>query len=81
MSAYAEWLARSDALPKLFVNAEPGTILIGAQREFARGWPNQEEITVEGLHFIQEDSPAEIGQAVAGFVQKARMSLRATLRG
>jgi len=70
VSAYAEWLARSDALPKLFVNAEPGTILIGAQREFARGWPNQEEITVEGLHFIQEDSPAEIGQAVASFIQK-----------
>jgi len=70
VSAYADWLAQSDSLPKLFVNADPGSVLIGAQREFARGWPNQEEITVKGLHFIQEDSPAEIGQAVAGFVQK-----------
>ena len=70
VSAYADWLAQSDSLPKLFVNAEPGTILIGAQRQFARTWPNQEETTVKGLHFIQEDSPEEIGQAVAGFVQK-----------
>jgi len=70
VGAYADWLAQSDSPPKLFINAEPGTILIGAQREFARGWPNQEEITVKGLHFIQEDSPEEIGQAVAGFVRK-----------
>lgn len=70
VSAYADWLGRTDSLPKLFINAEPGTILIGAQRELARSWPNQEEITVKGLHFIQEDSPGEIGQAVAGFVQK-----------
>ena len=67
--AYAEWLSKSDSLPKLFINAEPGTILIGPQRELARGFPNQEEITVKGLHFIQEDAPEEIGQAVAGFVQ------------
>jgi haloalkane dehalogenase len=70
VSAYADWLAQSDSVPKLFVNANPGIVLIGAQREFARAWPNQEEITVKGLHFIQEDSPAEIGQAVASFVQK-----------
>ena len=48
----------------LFVNADPGTILTGAQREFCRGWPSQEEITVKGTHFIQEDSPREIGEAV-----------------
>jgi haloalkane dehalogenase len=57
-------------LPKLFVNAEPGSILVGAQREFCRSWPNQTEVTVKGLHFIQEDSGAEIGRAVASWVSK-----------
>lgn len=61
---YAEWLAGSD-VPKLFINAEPGAILTGPQREFCRTWPNQEEVTVRGNHFVQEDSPAEIGVAVA----------------
>jgi haloalkane dehalogenase len=64
---YARWLATSE-VPKLFVNADPGTILTGAQREFCRRWPNQEEVTVRGTHFIQEDSPREIGEAVARFV-------------
>lgn len=68
---YADWLATSD-LPKLFVNAEPGSILTGAQREFCRSWPNQREVTVRGLHFVQEDSPAEIGRAVADFVREIR---------
>jgi len=65
---YAAWLARS-ALPKLFVNANPGSILVGAQREFCRGWPNQQEVTVRGSHFLQEDSPVEIGQAIARFLR------------
>jgi len=65
--AYAGWLARSE-VPKLFINAEPGVILTGAQRAFCRGWPNQREITVKGSHFVQEDSPHEIGNAVADFV-------------
>jgi haloalkane dehalogenase len=64
---YAGWLA-SAPVPKLFVNAEPGSILVGAQREFCRRWPNQREVTVRGLHFVQEDAPAEIGRAVAEFV-------------
>ena len=68
VQAYAEWLAQSD-LPKLFVNAEPGAILTGEQREFCRSWPNQREVTVKGNHFVQEDSPDEIGQAVADFVR------------
>ncbi len=63
VSAYGEWLATSD-LPKLFINAEPGTILTGRQREFCRSWPNQIETTVPGIHFIQEDSPDEIGSAI-----------------
>jgi len=61
---YAAWLAGCD-VPKLFVNAEPGAILIGKQRAFCRTWPNQTEITVQGIHFVQEDSPDEIGTAVA----------------
>jgi haloalkane dehalogenase len=69
VDGYARWLATSD-IPKLFVNAEPGTILTGAQREFCRTWPNQEEVTVRGSHFIQEDSPREIGEAAARFVAR-----------
>ncbi|MGA2409925.1 MAG: haloalkane dehalogenase [Candidatus Binataceae bacterium] len=64
VAAYADWLAQSD-LPKLFVNAEPGAILTGNQREFCRRWPNQTEVTVKGSHFIQEDSPHAIGEAIA----------------
>ena len=68
---YARWLARSP-VPKLFVNADPGTILTGTQRDFCRSWPQQEEATVRGSHFIQEDSPAEIGRAIAGFLGRLR---------
>jgi len=64
VQAYADWLATSD-VPKLFINAEPGAILVGAQRAFCRGWPRQREVTVKGSHFIQEDSPGAIGQAIA----------------
>jgi haloalkane dehalogenase len=68
---YSRWLATSN-IPKLFINADPGSILIGRQREFCRGWPNQTEVTVKGLHFVQEDSPDEIGRAVADFVRRVR---------
>ena len=71
VQAYSDFLARSD-IPKLFVNAEPGSILVGRQREVCRAWPNQTEVTVAGRHFIQEDSPDEIGAAVAGFVRRLR---------
>ena len=64
---YAEWL-KTSSVPKLFVNADPGSILVGAQREFCRTWPNQQEVTVPGVHFIQEDSGAAIGQAVADWL-------------
>ncbi len=60
---YGDWLSQSE-LPKLFVNCEPGSILVGPQREFARSWPNQREVTVAGSHFVQEDSPHEIGEAI-----------------
>src|SRR6266516_2659671 len=62
------WLAESP-IPKLFINAEPGAILTGRQREFCRTWRNQTEVTVKGIHFIQEDSPEEIGEGIAAFVR------------
>ena len=64
VEAYGAFMASSD-IPKLFINADPGSILVGKQREFCRSWPNQLEVTVKGLHFLQEDSPQEIGQAIA----------------
>src|SRR5688572_21506506 len=69
VEAYGRWLAASP-VPKLFINAAPGSILVGAQREFCRAWPNQREVTVGGRHFIQEDSPAEIGAALAAFLRE-----------
>lgn len=67
VEAYSQWLQASP-VPKLFVNAQPGAILRGPVREFCRAFPNQEEVTVAGTHFIQEDSADEIGQAIAGWV-------------
>jgi haloalkane dehalogenase len=66
VTAYADWMEEND-VPKLFVNADPGAILVGAQREFCRKWPRQTEVTVRGSHFIQEDSGPEIGRAIAGW--------------
>ena len=57
-------MAGKSPMPKLFINAEPAAILTGPQREFARSWPNITEVTVKGSHFIQEDSPDEIVQAI-----------------
>ena len=62
--SYAAWLAKS-AVPKLFINAEPGAIVASELRELVRSWPNLSEVTVKGVHFVQEDSPDEIGRAVA----------------
>ncbi len=69
VSEYAAWLARCET-PKLFINAKPGAILTGAQREFCRTWPNQSEVTVRGIHFIQEDSGQEIGTAIADWLRR-----------
>ena len=68
VQAYADWLATSD-VPKLFVDADPGSILVGAQRELALGWPHQDVVRVPGSHFLQEDSPDEIGSAVASWIR------------
>jgi len=64
VAAYADWLAQSADLPKLFINADPGVILVGRQREVCRSWPNQTEVTVAGSHFVQEDSPRDIAAAI-----------------
>jgi len=69
VQSYADWLSQCD-VPKLFINAEPGAILIGPQRDFCRSWPNQQEVSVPGNHFLQEDSPHEIGQAIAQWRQE-----------
>jgi haloalkane dehalogenase len=66
---YAQWLAQSP-VPKLFVNAEPGAILRGRVRELCRSFPNQREVTVPGVHFVQEDSPHEIGEAVRAWLEE-----------
>jgi haloalkane dehalogenase len=71
VSEYGKWLSKS-ALPKLFIAAEPGAVLVGRARDFCRTWPNQRETSVKGIHFIQEDSPAEIGTALQGFVRRLR---------
>jgi haloalkane dehalogenase len=65
--ANAEWMARSP-VPKLFINADPGALLIGPLREACRRWPNQHEVTVPGLHFLPEDSPDQIGAALATWI-------------
>jgi haloalkane dehalogenase len=65
---YSEWMNSND-VPKLFINAEPGAVLVGPQREFCRGWRNQLEVTVRGSHFIQEDSPVEITSALDSWLE------------
>ena len=67
VEAYANWLKTSD-VPKLFINAKPGAILTGPHREFCRSWPNQIEVTVSGVHFIQEDSADDIGRTIADWL-------------
>jgi len=69
VEAYGAWLGQSP-IPKLFVNAEPGSLLVGRARDFCRTWPNQREVTVKGIHFIQEDAPAEIAAALASFLRE-----------
>ncbi len=69
VAGYSDWICSSD-IPKLFINAEPGAILVGPQRDFCRAWKNQQEVTVKGNHFLQEDSPDEIGNAIAEWRKK-----------
>src|SRR5213075_1144066 len=62
VDSYARWMS-TNSIPKLFINADPAGFLIGAQREFCRAWPNQQEVTVKGAHFLQEDAPSEVDEA------------------
>ncbi len=68
VQSYADWLCRAE-VPKLFINAEPGALIQEAARKFCRAWPNQTEVTVPGSHFIQEDSPAAISEALKAWLQ------------
>ena len=69
VKAYGDWLSTCE-VPKLFFNAEPGAILRGKPRDFCRSWPNQEELTIKGIHFVQEDSPDEIGRGIADWLAR-----------
>jgi haloalkane dehalogenase len=69
VDSYARWMS-TNYIPKLFINGDPAGFLIGEQREFCRAWPNQQEVTVKGAHFLQEDSPHEVGEALRQFVAK-----------
>jgi len=61
---YADWLGKSN-VPKLFLKAEPGAILTNDTLvNLVRGWPRLTEKRVAGIHFVQEDSPDEIGKAI-----------------
>ena len=71
INRYGRWLAQSQ-IPKLYIHAEPGEVDIGRRRTFVRQWPNQKEIEVKGGHFVQEDSPTELGVAISGFVRELR---------
>ena len=68
---HGHWL-RQSSVPKLFLNGEPGAILTESRRDFCRTWPAQREVTVRGLHFLQEDSPDEIGRAIADWLPAIR---------
>jgi haloalkane dehalogenase len=68
VEAYGAWLSQSSTIPKLFISANPGAIIVGRARDFCRRWPNQREVEVEGIHFIQEDSPVQIGTALKEFI-------------
>jgi haloalkane dehalogenase len=68
---YGTWLSNNE-LPKLFINADPGAVIVGRARDFCRNWPNQREVTVPGIHFIQEDAPDQIGAALREFVGRLR---------
>src|SRR5262245_9736073 len=68
VETYGRWLAKS-RIPKLFINADPGALIGSQARQFCRSWPNQREVTVKGIHYVQEDSPREIGVALQEFVR------------
>jgi haloalkane dehalogenase len=79
IEAIAQFLSGT-TIPKLFINVEPGLAMTDRERSFARTLPNQTEVTVKGLHFAQEDSPDEIGDAIAEFVDRLSATRRTPMR-
>ena len=69
VEVYSDFMSKSD-IKKLFINAEPGSILVGRQRDFCRKWKNQKEVTVKGIHFIQEDSSQEISNEIKAWIKE-----------
>ena len=69
IAAYSAWLTTAP-LPKLFIDAEPGVFITGRIRRLASSFPNQHRVVVGGLHFVQEDSPGEVGRAIAGWLER-----------
>jgi haloalkane dehalogenase len=69
VESYSKWMSKN-SIPKLFIDADPAGFLIKGQREFCRAWPNQQTVTVQGAHFLQEESPREVGEATASFIGK-----------
>jgi haloalkane dehalogenase len=69
VQASADWLVRCE-IPKLLISARPGLNLVGPMLDFCRSWPNQREVAVDGIHFLQEDSPDQIGSAIADFLRE-----------
>lgn len=65
LASYGQWMLENTSLPKLFINATSGSILIGKAREFCQIWPNQREVSVDWTRFVRKDSPDEIGSAIA----------------
>jgi len=79
VAGYGSWMT-ANTIPKLFINADPGASLTGAQREFCRTWPNQREITVPGIHLLQEDSAREIGHTLADWISNPQAAECASIR-
>jgi haloalkane dehalogenase len=73
MGRNGRWYESENDIPKLFINGDPGAILHGARREFCRGWKNQDEVTVKGRHFLQEDSSEEIGRSIRSWLGKHKL--------
>jgi haloalkane dehalogenase len=67
VTGYSAWLEQ-EPLPKLLIAGQPGAVLRGELLDYCRTWPSQAEVTVNGPHFLPEDSPDQIGAAIAGWL-------------
>ena len=76
VESYGGWLSQCE-IPKLLILGDPGALIKGRTLDFCQTWPNQTEVRVKGLHFLQEDSPDEIGKALQEFVKSIRKTTSA----